>query len=84
MRLRRLSQIQTTDRTTLQLAATASLAKRVLSPLSKLRETRGLVTLKRCPDNNDVKITRAHHEYPLEDFKYQPPKEYEFRKVKPD
>lgn len=84
MRIRRLSEIQNADRTALKLAATASLAKRVLSPLSKLRETRGLVTLKRCPDNNDVKISHAHHEYPLADFKYQPAKEYEFRTVNPD
>ena len=35
---------------TLQLAGTMALEKRKMSPLSKLRETRGMVTVKRVPD----------------------------------
>jgi hypothetical protein len=70
MRLRRFSAIANKDRT-LQLAATASLSKRIQSPLSKLRETRGLVTLKTVPDNFDVKRTLCKKEYPNSGFKYE-------------
>ena len=54
----RLSTMQNKDRT-LQLAATMSLSKRVMSPLSKLRQTRGLITLKKVPDNFEVKNAAA-------------------------
>jgi hypothetical protein len=54
----RLSAMQNKDRT-LQLAATMSLSKRVMSPLSKLRQTRGLITLKKVPDNFEVKNAAA-------------------------
>ena len=54
----RLTAMQNKDKT-LQLAATMSLSKRAMSPLSKLRQTRGLVTLKRVPDNFEVKNAEA-------------------------
>lgn len=41
--------MQTKDRS-LMLAGTMSLLKRPCSPLSKLKETRGMVTVKRVPD----------------------------------
>jgi len=40
-----------------------SLSKREMSPLSKLKQTRGLVTLKRVPDNFEVKNAQAKIEY---------------------
>lgn len=56
--MRRLSQLVNKDRT-LQLAATAALTQRKMSPISKLRETRGLVTIKRVPDNFEVRNAQA-------------------------
>lgn len=35
-----------------------------MSPLSKLRETRGLITTKRVPDNFEVRNFLAQKEYP--------------------
>ena len=55
---------------TLQLAATMSLSKRAMSPLSKLRQTRGLVTLKRVPDNFEVRNAEANKEYKKSGFQY--------------
>ena len=46
------------------MAATASLARRTLDPLEKLRETRGLVTMKIVPDNDEMKRVLAKKEYP--------------------
>jgi len=40
-----------------------SLSKRSMSPLSKLRQTRGFVTLKTVPDNFEVKNAQAKKEY---------------------
>ena len=45
----KLTGLQNKDRS-LQLAGTMALKKRAMSPLSKLRETRGQVTLKTVPD----------------------------------
>jgi hypothetical protein len=45
------------------LAGTESLKKREMSPLSKLRQTRGLITLKRVPDNFEVRNEQAKKEY---------------------
>ena len=44
---------------TLQLAGTMALGKRKMSPLSKLRETRGMVTIKRVPDVFEQKNSLA-------------------------
>lgn len=66
----RLTAMQNKDKS-LQLAATMSLFKREMSPLSKLRQTRGLVTLKRVPDNFEVKNELAKKEYKKIGFKYQ-------------
>jgi hypothetical protein len=41
------------------LAGSAALAKRTVSPLSKLKETRGIVTMKRVPDNFEVRNSLA-------------------------
>lgn len=48
-RLQRLTSLQGKERS-LQLAGTMALSKRPCSPLSKLKETRGMVTLKTVPD----------------------------------
>lgn len=45
---------------TLQLAGTMSLKSRKMSPLSKLRETRGIVTIKRVPDCFETKNSLAN------------------------
>ena len=44
---------------TLQLAGTMSLKTRKMSPISKLRETRGIVTIKRVPDVSETKLALA-------------------------
>lgn len=49
---------------------TKGLQKRTLSPLSKLRETRGMVSLKTVPDNFEVRNKQAKTEYPKFGFKY--------------
>ena len=48
-RQERLTDLQSKDRS-LMLAGTMALKKRTASPLSKLRQTRGQVTLKTVPD----------------------------------
>lgn len=53
-----MSTIAGKDRT-LQLAGTMSLKTRKMSPISKLRETRGIVTIKRVPDVTESKIGLA-------------------------
>ena len=47
---------------TLQLAGTMALKSRKMSPISKLRETRGMVTIKRVPDVTESKIALANGE----------------------
>jgi hypothetical protein len=44
---------------TLQLAGTMALKTRKMSPISKLRETRGIVTIKRVPDVAESKLALA-------------------------
>ncbi len=66
------------------LAVTARLKDRELSPLSKLKETRGIVTLKKVPDNFEIDCKRAKIEYPLLDYQFKPTKEYVFRETDPD
>jgi hypothetical protein len=46
--------MQNKDRT-LMLAGTLALSKRTGSPLSKLKETRGIISVKRVPDCFEVK-----------------------------
>ena len=47
---------------TLQLAGTMALKGRKMSPISKLRETRGMVTIKRVPDVTETKVALANKE----------------------
>ncbi len=70
--------LQNKDRS-LMLAGTMSLKKRTASPLSKLRETRGQVTLKTVPDLYEQRRAEAAKEYPKSGFKYEPPKTHVFR-----
>jgi len=44
---------------TLSLAGTSSLLQREMSPLSRLKLTRGIATTKRVPDNFEVKVALA-------------------------
>jgi len=48
-----------------------ALKKRAMSPLSKLRETRGQVTLKTVPDLFEQKRVEAQKEYPKAGYKYE-------------
>lgn len=65
---------------TLQLAGTMALQKRKCSPISKLRETRGMVTIKRVPDCTETKIALAQSEQDVQPREeYVPPKPYEFK-----
>ena len=65
---------------TLQLAGTMALGKRKMSPISKLRETRGMVTIKRVPDCTETKISLANSEQQIEARpEYVAPKDYEFK-----
>ena len=60
-RSKKLSTLAGKERT-LQLAGTMALKKRAMSPISKLRETRGMVTIKRVPDCTETKIALANGE----------------------
>ena len=65
---------------TLQLAGTMALKSRKMSPISKLRETRGMVTIKRVPDVTESKIALANGEQFKEPRpEYIVPREYEFK-----
>ena len=57
----KLSSIAGKERT-LQLAGTMALKTRKMSPISKLRETRGIVTIKRVPDVTETKIALSNRE----------------------
>jgi hypothetical protein len=48
-----------------------AISKRPLSPISKLQETRGTITIKRVPDNFEVKNAHAKAEYPKSGFSYK-------------
>lgn len=64
---------------TLQLAGTMALKTRKMSPISKLRETRGIVTIKRVPDVAESKLALASIEQKKEARpEYTDPKDYEF------
>jgi len=65
---------------TLQLAGTMALKTRKMSPLQKLRETRGIVTIKRVPDVIETKVALAQKEQKRQPRpEYQAPKDPEFK-----
>jgi len=65
---------------TLQLAGTMALKGRKMSPISKLRETRGMVTIKRVPDCTETKIGLANNEQVVQPRpEYIVSKDYEFK-----
>ena len=65
---------------TLQLAGTMSLKSRKMSPFSKLRETRGIVTTKRVPDVAETKIALSKNEQRIKARpEYEAPKDPEFK-----
>ena len=75
----KLASISGKDRT-LQLAGTMALKTRKMSPISKLRETRGIVTIKRVPDVTETKIALSQNEQKIEARpEYVPPKVHEFK-----
>lgn len=53
-----------------------------MSPLSRLKLTRGIATTKRVPDNFEVKVALAQAEYP-ERLKFEMPQQYVFRDTNP-
>ena len=55
----------------LQLAGTMALKKRAMSPLSKIKETRGFVTKKRVNDVLEHRAMHAAAEYSRLGYKYQ-------------
>jgi len=55
-----------------------SLNKRAMSPLSKIRETRGFVTKKRVNDVLEHRAMHARAEYNRLDYKYSTPKPHTF------
>lgn len=81
-RAMQLTGLQNKDRS-LQLAGTMALKKRAMSPLSKLRETRGQVTLKTVPDLSEQNRVYAKKEYHKAGYKYQQPKTYIYRNTDP-
>ena len=65
---------------TLQLAGTMALKTRKMSPISKLRETRGTITIKRVPDCTETKIALANFEQAKQPRpEYFAPKNHEFK-----
>lgn len=81
-RLQRLTSLQGKERS-LQLAGTMALSKRPCSPLSKLKETRGMVTLKTVPDLFEQRNSYAKVEYQKLGYKYEAPKQHVFRSTDP-
>lgn len=53
------------------LAGTQSLSKREMSPLSKLKQTRGIVSTKRVADNYEVRNSQAQTEYPKSGYQFE-------------
>jgi hypothetical protein len=64
---------------TLQLAGTMALKNRKMSPIEKLRQTRGMVTIKRVPDVFETKNALAHDLKTKGIPEYEALKDYEFR-----
>lgn len=57
-----------------------ALKSRKMSPISKLRETRGIVTIKRVPDVFETKQDLANKEQLKHTTpEYKQPKDYEFK-----
>lgn len=54
-----------------------------MSPLAKLRETRGIATVKRVLDNDEIKAALAKREYPISGFKFKKHEEPVFRNTDP-
>lgn len=77
----RLSGMQSRDRT-LQLAGTMALKTRAMSPLSKIRETRGFVTKKRVNDVPEQKAMHAGKEYKRTGYKFTQILPHVFRDTK--
>ena len=56
-----------------------ALKTRKMSPISKLRETRGMVTIKRVPDCTETKIALSNNEQVKQPRpEYVAPKDHEF------
>jgi hypothetical protein len=66
----RISQVTNKDRSSLKLAGTAALKTREMSPLSKLKQTRGIASTKRVSDNFEVRNALAQKEYPKSGYRY--------------
>ena len=65
---------------TLQLAGTMALKGRKMSPISKLRETRGMVTIKRVPDVTESKVALSNSEqFRQPRPEYVAPKAHDFK-----
>lgn len=77
-RLMRLTSMQNKERTLL-LAGTMALTKRQCSPMSKLRETRGMITIKRVPDCNEFKNELVQKELPKSEYEYKNQMPHEFK-----
>ena len=65
------------------LAATMALKNCEKTPLEKLQETRGMVTLKTVPDNFERRRLDAKREYHKCGYKYSQPQPFVFRETDP-
>jgi hypothetical protein len=70
--------MQNKDRT-LMLAGTLALSKRTGSPLSKLKETRGIISVKRVPDCFEVKNALVQKELPKTEYEFKNLQPHEFK-----
>lgn len=64
------------------LAGTQSLGKREMSPLSKLKQTRGIATTKRVDDNFEIRNKLAQKEYKTQSA-WKSHKDHVFRDTDP-
>lgn len=80
-RSKRLSSIAAGQERPLMLAATEALKNRPLSPLSKLKETRGFITVKRVQDNFETRNALCQKEVPNAKFNYKQPQPHQFRET---
>jgi len=74
----RLTSMQNKERTLL-LAGTMALKNRQCSPLSKLRETRGMITIKRVADCNEFKNELVQKELHKTEYEYKNQMPHEFK-----
>ena len=65
------------------LAGTMALQNCAMTPLEKLRETRGMITLKTGPENFERRRDDAKREYPKSEYKYSQPQPFVFRETDP-